>query len=121
MTGEMVPFAPLPRYTTYIGPGTYATAPVDLSAYEGAVLSFGRGPLVAAGTVFGFTTYFEVSHDALVWTADISEDVPDETTALVVPLLKRWFRVRTVLETDDPAGLVAITLWATGSLKKRVP
>ena len=33
-TGLYVPLVMIPRFTTYIGQGTYTTAPLDVSAYS---------------------------------------------------------------------------------------
>jgi hypothetical protein len=120
MMGEMVPFVMLPRYSSFVGPGTYATAPVDVEAFTGGEVVFWRGPLVGGGTS-PFTTYFECSHDALTWTtAAPSVNTANTESTFPLPFSKRWFRVRVVLVGDPTDGLVGISLWLVGTVERRI-
>ena len=119
MTGEMVPLVVLPRYTSYVGAGTFATAPMDVSEFAGGEVTFWRGPLVGGAAMAPFTTYFEGSHDALTWTT-ITPNVTTANTSswIALPFTKRWFRVRVVLQADG-SGVVGISLWLAGALQRR--
>ncbi len=122
MTGEIVPIVLLPRITSYVGPGTYATAPLNVEEFFKGSVAFWRGPLVGGAAEDPFVAYFEESHDAVAWT-----EVPPNSVDLVdridsyeiAPLTKRWFRIRVVLAADAN-GVVAISMWMAGVMERRV-
>lgn len=120
MKGPLVPVSVLPRFTSYVGPGTYLTVPLDVQGYDDGHLVFWRGPLVGGAASNPFRTWFEESHDAQVWTQIVTAPSSPVSTAnasgdFVVPLTKRWFRVRVELAADAN-GVVAISLWMAGAL-----
>jgi len=121
MTGEMVPLVVLPRFTSYVGAGTFSTAPMDVSEFTGGEVTFWRGPLVGGAAMAPFTTHFEGSHDALNWTA-VSPPVTSANASswFALPFPKRWFRVRVVLQADG-SGVVGISLWLAGAIERRNP
>jgi len=125
MTGPLVPVVMVPRYTTYVGAGEYATAPLNVEPYHKVALTFWTGPLVGqAAPVATFSAYLEESHDAVAWvqcTVDgISQpyDDPGAVALMKIAFKMRWFRIRVVLTADD-ADVAAITLWAAGSFVER--
>lgn len=124
MIGELVSVVMLPRFTSYVGPGSYATAPLNVEEYFVATLTFWRGPLVGGAAVNPFRVYFEESHDAVAWTDAFTTPTPPVITAgtwdsYTVVLWKRWFRIRTEL-LADVSGVVGISLWMAGGMELRV-
>lgn len=126
-SGSLVPLVMIPRFTTYVGAGDYATAPLDVSAYGQAILTFWRGLLIdktvpPGGSGATFTAHIEESHDAYEWTPIGSPITADDTSTNEKPVLsKRWFRMRVVLTPRSDDNMAAITCWAVGSLVRRVP
>jgi len=116
----------LPRFTSYVGAGTFATVPLEVTEFERAHLVFWRGPLVGGALTQPFVATFEESHDAYDWTeADLSRgsqpvDTDDTEEPYTVEFSKRWFRVKVVLGGDATAGVVGISLWMTGGMVRRV-
>jgi hypothetical protein len=124
MVGELVPVVMLPRFTSYVGQGSFPTVPLDVEAYEFATVTFWRGPLVGGAASNPFRVYFEESHDAQTWTSAFTTPTPPVTTAnatgsFTVVFAKRWFRIRTEL-LADVNGVVGISLWMAGGLQRRV-
>lgn len=125
-TGIAVPLVMVPRFTGYVGPGTYATAPLDVSAYSAAHLTLWRGPLVGdTGSGALFECWFETSHDALEWTRVFPPPLSpvitatDTSSVADVPVTRRWLRI-VVRLTADTSDVVGITCWASGLLEKRI-
>ena len=121
MIGELVPVVMLPRFTSYVGPGTFATAPLGVEAFSGGEVTFWRGPLVGGAATSPFTAYLEESHDALVWTLAFPTAVTqvNRSDSCAMPFTKRWFRVRVVLAANA-SGVVGISLWMAGAFVRRV-
>ena len=123
MIGELVPVVMLPRFTSYLGEGTYTTVPLDVSDYEGASLEFWRGKLrsPASGT---FNAYFEEASEPTMpndrWTQLASYSTADASVLVPLVFTKKFFRIRIEL-TDATNHGVGITCWAAGSLQKRIP
>lgn len=120
MIGALVPVVMLPRFTSYVGAGTFTTVPMSVEALDNAMLTFWRGPLIGGAASNPFGANFEESHDAVTW----SEAAPPVTTAnaiggYAVPFRKRWFRIRVVLAADAN-GVVGISLWMVGGAERRV-
>ena len=118
MKGTLVPVALVPRYSSFFGPESYSTAPMNVEAYCKGTMTLWRGPL--PGTTPTFLAYFEDSHDGLVWTPfNGSGEDPGENLAMVVrfDLQRRWLRVRVVLTGADSA----VSCFAVGSLELRNP
>lgn len=122
MKGEAVPLVLIPRYTTYAGTGEFTTAPLDVSAYGDAVVTFWRGTMLQGpGAASTFTANFQGSHDAVQWE-DLGSPIAtvDAVSTQEIELTRRWFRVRVLIDDVDPDAGVAITLWATGLLERRI-
>ena len=124
MTGELVPAVLLPRFSSFVGPGSFVTVPLDVTQYEVFDGFFGRGPLVGGAASNPFLVYFEESHDANAWTQCITApaqpmDATDLPAAISVTIHRRWLRVRVEL-LADANGVVAVTLWLAGGLQRRV-
>jgi len=119
----MVSVTLLPRISSFVGAGSFTTAPLPVEEFEEGRLTFWRGPLVGGAAASPFTTYIEESHDAQVWTT-VTGTAPITTAGVVgsfaLLLKKRWLRVRVVLNADTN-GVVGISLWMTGTLDRRVP
>jgi hypothetical protein len=119
--GPLVAVTLLPRFSSFVGDGEFATAPLDVEAFESLTVTFWRGPLVGGAVSSPFATHFEQSHDALNWTAASGTiTTANAVSNLSMPFTKRWFRVRVVLDADLN-GVVAISMWLTGALRRRVP
>jgi len=117
MAGELVPLVLLPRYSTYVGAGTFTTIGMEVSDYSKAIVNVWRGALT--GTTPTFAVVFEESTDQENWTTCTSGSGGDpgpSTEAQYQPELnKRWFRIKVTLGGTDPAG----TCWAIGFLEMR--
>jgi hypothetical protein len=120
MRGEIVPAVMLPRFTTYVGEGSYTTPPMAVEAYSEGIFTFWRGPLVGGAALDPFKAYLEVSHDANVWAVMGSAiTVPDTSSKVQTPFPRRWFRVRVDL-LGDANGVVGITMWMAGVMERTV-
>ena len=128
MRGELAPLVLAARFTSFLGPGIHTTAPMDVSAYDRAVFEFWRGHLAGSGA--DFKAFFEQADtpgpDPAAWDDDpvnpwsslITPIVAVNTSALVeFDLTQRYLRMRIGLDGDE----AAITLFAVGSLRKRIP
>jgi hypothetical protein len=123
----MVPVVILPRYASFAGPGSYATAPLPVEAFVRGVVTFWRGPLVGGVTpdppdTYPFTAVFEESHDAVAWTEVQTVDPfhdADASEKVVLPFHKRWLRVRVEL-VGDANNVVAISMWIAGLMEMRI-
>jgi hypothetical protein len=120
MKGELVPVVMLPRFTSYLGEGSFATAPMPVEAYQNIVVTFWRGPLVGGDATTPFEAFFEVSHDAYEWEV-VEGPIDDVNTSgkFDVELTKRWFRVRIEL-LGDANGVVGLSMWMAGVLQRTV-
>jgi hypothetical protein len=119
MKGILVPVVMVPRYTSFIGPGSYATPPQNVEPYSKLTVTFWRGLMPYSGTRT-CTFYFEDSHDADAWrilSSGTADPGPDGTLCRQVTLTRRWLRVR--IEVEGPAG-TSVSCWAVGSMETRV-
>jgi len=119
MKGEQVPLVMVPRFTTLVGAGEFATAPLDVQRFARVVLTVWRGYLL--GTSPTFHLYLEVSHDAPTDAADWVQldDLTlndDQAATIDHSLTRRWLRVRVVLGGTNPW----VTCWASGGLDLRL-
>lgn len=128
MKGELIPLVMLPRYTSYLGEGTYTTVPLEVTDFAGAALEFWRGPLAGKPQGATFAAYLEEAvepspdpADPDGWKVLASTTADDATSLLKVAFSRRYLRFRVVLVADLTNGLAAITCWAAGSLERRMP
>jgi hypothetical protein len=124
MIGALVPAVVLPRFTSYVGPGTFTTEPVPVDRFAMGRMLFWRGPLVGGAASNPFRTYFEESQDRVTWVeAATSVSQPVTTADTVGPVgvifWRKWFRVRVVLAADA-SGVVGVSMWMVGELQQRV-
>jgi hypothetical protein len=123
MSGLYVPLVMIPRFTSYVGQGTYTTAPLDVSEFAKFTLTVWRGPFVTGtGTGSGMSITFEQSDDAEMWTtfSGISAITSANTSSIVTAdLTMRWFRVKADMTEDNVNHVVALTCWAIGNLERR--
>jgi hypothetical protein len=123
--GELEPVVMIPRFTSYLGEGTYTTIPMEVSSFRRATLEFWRGTLVGTAGQTTFAAHFEQASEADPpggWSAIVSSiTTPNDSDLLDLEFSKAYFRIRIVLATDDVNNLAAITCWAAGSLERRVP
>lgn len=120
MDGKYVPVILYPRFTTLVGEGVeFFTFPLDIAAYEGARLTFWRGPLL--GTLPQMKFYLEESIDRQIWSTcsgipatgfEISEATEAEKQ---FTFSKKWFRAMAILVGANATG----TCWAQGFLVRR--
>ena len=120
MKGEQEPVVLVPRYTSFLGSGSFTTVPINLEPYSKVTISLWRGYMPGSGPPT-FKFYFEDSHDAETWTPfDPSGTDPGANPAspgsVSYDLIRRWFRVRVEL-TGSNTG---VTCWAVGMLERRV-
>ena len=128
MKGELAPLVLAARFTSFLGPGVHTTAPLDVSGYDRAVFEFWRGNL--AGASASFKAFFEQAEtpgpDPASWNSDplnpwsnlVTPLTTVNTSVLVtLTLTQRYLRMRIGLNGDE----AAITLFAVGSLRKRIP
>ena len=122
-TGLYVPLVMIPRFTTYIGQGTYTTAPLDVSAYSSFSLTVWRGPLVSGtGPGAGLNIVFQDSDDTEVWAQLAPTPIVSAgpaSTAVSCPLIRRWMRLKLTLTENPTDHIVALTCWAIGNLELR--
>lgn len=124
MTGSLVPIVVLPRFTSYVGAGSYTTEPLPMEGFDKGRVTFWRGPLVGGAASDPFRTYFEESQDAVTWTEAGTTPSQPVTAANTVGgfevlFRKKWFRIRVELAADAN-GVVGISLWMVGELEQRV-
>ncbi len=124
MIGALAPAVFLPRFTSYVGAGTYTTEPVPVETLDKGQVMFWRGPLVGGAASNPFRTYFEESHDAVTWTEAATTPSQPVTTVntsggFAIHFRKRWFRIRVELAANA-SGVVGISLWMVGELERRV-
>lgn len=113
MAGQAVPMVLIPRYTSFVGAGTFTTVPLPVADYAQAHVTFWRGRCTGGS----FSAVFEDSHDAVTWSNCLGTTTitsVDTCGNWDIPLERRWFRVRIALSTS------AITCWATGLLERRL-
>ena len=126
MNGELLPLVMIPRFTSYVGEGTYTTVPLEISEFEGAAIEFWRGHLAGKAQGATFAAYleeaFEASPPTLAdWTTLASTTADNASNLYQVAFSQRYFRIRIVLVKDATNGLAAITCWAAGTLERRIP
>ena len=106
MTGKRIPLVLIPRYTSYIGDGEFATAAMEVSAAESAVVHVWRSRLI--GTSPTVLVAFEESTDQEDWTTctgGTSFDPGERTeTSKSQTRTKRYLRVGVTLGGTDPAA-----------------
>lgn len=113
-------FVILPRFTSLVGATTFTSLAQDASSYGGAQFQVWRGPIrtKTSSPPAKFTIYLEESLDTETWVLGPGTPTPFEIAAFEVKFFSysfrlRWFRVRVVVEGDDPI----VTCWAEGLLR----
>jgi hypothetical protein len=117
MAGRNVPLVMIPRFTAYVGTGTYDLLPIPASAYDRLVINVWRGPML--GTTPTLSVFFQESNDGDTWvdtTGTAGGPVPlNVETQFTEALTKAWLRLRVVLAGTNPAGMC----YAIGFLERR--
>jgi hypothetical protein len=127
MKGPLAEVVIFPRYTGFVGAGTYISVPVDLSGFDDIALDIWRGALLgdpAEGA--GFEMWLEESQDAQQWTeVDLGVtqpiDTPDAIDLYRFSTSRRWFRIRVIVTKDTVSHFVAMNVWASGTATRRTP
>lgn len=126
MIGELVPLVMIPRFTSYVGEGTFTTLALDVSAFGKANVEFWRGALMGGSdpTPAEFEAVFEEANQADTeeadWTAIGSAiTTPSANDLVSLEFTKKYFRIRIDL-TASNLGSAAITAWAAGNLELRI-
>ena len=124
MIGALIPMVVLPRFTSYVGAGSFTMEPMPVVTFDKGQVLFWRGPLVGGAASDPFRAYFEESHDAVIWSEAATTPSQPVTTAdtsgtFSIHFKKRWFRIRVELAANA-SGVVAISLWMVGELERRV-
>ena len=117
MHGPLVPLVLIPRFTSYVGPGSYASVPLELSRYAFGSVTLWRGPLVGSSPTY--RAYLETSRDGVVWDTVFPigwDPGANNFEELPVAIMNRLFRIRVLLAGTG----AAVTNWCTGSLELRV-
>jgi hypothetical protein len=119
MAGRSVPVVVVPRWTSYLGAGTFRTAPIPVAAYDVLSLNFMAGHPV--GTTPGVTMACKESNDMKVWTP-CDGSTPALPTAFTeiqwrFALSMAWvcFEI-TLIQSGNVVGL---TCYAEGHLELR--
>jgi len=105
----------VPRFTSFAGAGTFATAPLNVRAFSEAYFMF-----LHVGVLTGTAddVYVQESHDLETWT-DIGAALPSfsytNDEAELRSLRLEWMRLRIVLSGTDPA----MTCWCVADLIRR--
>lgn len=127
MIGELAPVVMLPRFTSFVGGGTFTTAPLDVSEFSKVYLEFWRGELAGSqlSPAAAFSAQLEEASDPNppggTWTPLGSAITAVNTYTLEErTLTKRFFRIRIVLDLGN-GGVGAITCWAAGDFERRIP
>lgn len=117
MNGPQVPAVFVPRYTSFVLPGSYPMPPVNVEVYGKARVTVWRGLMPGSGTRT-CTVVVEDSHDADAWRVLGSVDPgADASDTLQADLTRRWLRVR--VEVEGPAD-TGVSCWVVGTLEVRV-
>src|SRR5262245_2885891 len=121
MVGEAVPFVLIPRFSSYIGPGSYNTVPLDVTEYSQATVVLWLGQLTPTGTGCTFKLYVETSHDGNTWFLEPSgspgyDPGDDASVGITFTCRRRFLRVRVTTTGTD----ASITCWCAGLLDVRV-
>ncbi len=134
MIGELVPLVLVPRFTSFMAPGTYITVPLEVSEYATARIQIWLGPLAfdpgsgQASQRPHVTVTIEEAFEAQLadsaWVSLWSGGTPGASSFATLTLARRYLRVKVVLQaktnpSDD--NLAAITAWIAGSLERRIP
>ena len=118
MAGKNVPVVLVPRFTGYVGDGTYWSQPIPTSAYSGISIDFWHGLLIGTGPP-GVTVHFQESNDVANWRfcGGGPWTVPPgvSETPLSAVLTMAWFRFGVILGGTN-AG---VTCWAQGFFELR--
>jgi hypothetical protein len=128
MKGELVPVVMIPRFTSYVGAGTYTTIPIDVSGFKLATLEFWRGQLLGTVGDVSFEANFEEASQADPpsindWHALVTAiTAPNDSDLLTLEFTRQFFRVRIAMSYGAASNkLTALTCWAAGSLERRIP
>ena len=104
MSGQLVPLVLIPRFSSYVGAGTFVTVGMDVSDYQKAIVNVWRGALTGSSPTFLIS--FEESTDQDSWSTCAGGTPADPgalTEAQYTPTLgKRWFRTKLVLGGSQP-------------------
>jgi len=123
MAGELIPLVMIPRYTSYIGPGEYATAPMEASAYNKAILAVWIGYVRGSDATPTGATWelqFQGSQDADTWTdISYSGDFSSGYGVVEMDLEWKWYRAVVTLTGNSASYDCAATCWAVGSFERR--
>jgi len=108
----------LPRFTTLVGQGEFATAPLDVSREGGVQFQLWRGPVRVSSGNGTFSLYIEESLDAATWS--LGPATPQAVTIeenvsrfFSISFRLRWFRLRVYLAGTSPM----VSCWAEGILR----
>jgi hypothetical protein len=105
----------IPRYTSFVGIGTFYMAPVNVRDFCQAEVSFWRGGHI--GTLGTPSVVLEESPDLATWR-DLATFRTSEGTEEVqsVALAVDWLRVVVKVTTG---AVPAFTCWSTGNFERR--
>jgi hypothetical protein len=117
MPGPLTPVALLPRFSSFLGSGSYLSVPMNVEGYAKGTMTVWRGQQPGTSSP-SFNLFFEDSHDAVTWSSlNGSGTDPGASNSTIVrfDLARRWLRVRVELTGTD----TGITCWAVGLLEQR--
>lgn len=123
MAGAESALVLIPRFTSFVGAGEFATAPLDVSGFGSAQIELWRGPLIGTPGMVTFRAYLEESLDGVSWqppSASSQAHDPGASSSMVLSQIfsLRWFRVRVVLALNPPGSVQpVVTCWAEGMLR----
>lgn len=117
MAGKLETVTLVPRFSGFLGAGTYETVGINVTDFAGATVHAWRSALIGTTPSVQFT--FEESIDQENWTTCTggSADDPGPGTEEVyaITLKKRWFRVKIDLAGTD----CGVTGWVVAEFERR--
>lgn len=120
MAGRNVPVVIFPRFTAFVGAGTYWSEPIPVAAYDRLVVNMWNGALIGeTGTTPEMVAMFQESTDLVTFTGCTGSSTPVITVAADMQysetLTKAWFRMGVALAGMAPG----VTVWARGFFELR--
>ena len=118
MPGKNVPAVLVPRFTLFVGAGSYFTQPILVAPYSRLTLVFWHGPLIGTMTPSVAVSFKEANDDSSYqdctggpWGAPAA---PGESQFLA-DLSRTWLQFGVLLAGTDPG----VTCWAQGFFELR--
>ena len=117
MAGELETTTLIPRFSSFLGAGTYRSVGLGVTDFAAATVHVWRGPLIGTSPTVSFA--FEESIDQENWTVCAGDAGGDPGASAegvyAITLKKRWFRIKVTLGGTNPG----VTCWTVAGLERR--